>query len=44
MFWNKEDPPNFEHFVQTAKLFDFIFTTDESCVPRYQAVTPHATA
>lgn len=41
VFWNKEDPPNFEHFVRTAALFDYIFTTDESCVPRYKAVVGH---
>jgi len=41
VFWNKEDSVNFEHFVQTAVLFDYIFTTDESCVPRYQAITGH---
>ncbi len=41
VFWNKEDPPNFEHFAATAVLFDYIFTTDESCVPRYQAIAGH---
>jgi hypothetical protein len=41
VFWNKEDPPNFDHFVKTAALCDYIFTTDESCVPRYRAVVGH---
>lgn len=35
VFWNKEDPPNFEHFISAARLFDYVFTTDENCVPRY---------
>jgi hypothetical protein len=41
VFWNKEDPPNFEHFVHSTPLFDYVFTTDESCVPRYRAVLDH---
>lgn len=39
VFWNKEDPPNFERFISAAKLFDFIFTTDEDCIPRYRERT-----
>ncbi len=38
VFWNKEDPPNFRHFVHTAELFDHIFTVDGDCVPRYAEV------
>lgn len=41
VFWNKEDPPNFEHFIETAVLFDHIFTTDESVVARYVAAAGH---
>ena len=36
VFWNKEDPPNYEHFVGSAALFDRVFTVDEDCVPRYK--------
>lgn len=36
VFWNKEDPPNFDRFIERAKDFDFIFTTDENCVERYR--------
>lgn len=36
VFWNKEDPPNFDRFIDRAKQFDFIFTTDENCVERYR--------
>ena len=39
VFWNKEDPTYFEHkifdFVDTALKFDYIFTTAEECVKRY---------
>ena len=41
VFWNKEDPLYFDHgernFVDTARLFDHVFTTDENCVARYRA-------
>lgn len=39
VFWNKEDPSSFYddayNFVDTALYFDYIFTTDEDCIPRY---------
>ena len=35
VFWNKEDPPNFDRFIDRAKDFDFIFTTDANCIERY---------
>lgn len=35
IFWNKEDPFHFERFIDTAKLFDYIFTTDENMIDRY---------
>ena len=41
VFWNKEDPANFEFFKQTASLFDHILTTDADCIPRYRALTGH---
>lgn len=41
VFWNKEDPFHFDHFIEIAKKFDFIFTTDLDCIPRYQAVMGH---
>ncbi|HFC9355713.1 TPA: glycosyltransferase [Enterococcus hirae] len=39
VFWNKEDPFHFDKFIETAKLFDYIFTTDVSMVPKYEKVT-----
>ncbi|WP_288842817.1 glycosyltransferase [uncultured Deefgea sp.] len=40
-FWNKEDPVHFETFLSTAKLFDFVFTTDIDCIHRYKAALGH---
>jgi hypothetical protein len=36
IFWNKEDPTNFNSFYDTALRFDHIFTTDEECVELYR--------
>jgi len=41
VFWNKEDPPNFDVFIESAALFDHIFTTDEDCVPLYRERVGH---
>jgi len=35
VFWNKEDPPNYDTFMPVARSFDHVFTTDENCIPRY---------
>lgn len=40
VFWNKEDTPAFDDdpysFIDTAMLFDHIFTTAVECISRYQ--------
>lgn len=41
IFWNKEDPVHFETFLNTAKLFDYIFTTDIDCISRYKSALGH---
>jgi spore maturation protein CgeB len=41
VFWNKEDPPNFDRFINAARLCDYIFTTDADCIPRYREYTDH---
>ena len=41
VFWNKEDPPNFKHFIDVAKRFDYIFTTDAHCIERYRRQVEH---
>lgn len=38
IFWNKEDGVHFERFIESAKLFDHIFTVDENYIPRYRDV------
>lgn len=38
VFWNKEDGIHFDRFINSAKLFDHIFTVDENCISRYRAV------
>ena len=41
IFWNKEDPPHFNDFLSAAKEFDFVFTSDADCVPRYRKALGH---
>lgn len=41
VFWNKEDPIHFERFIDTAKLFDYIFTTDANMIENYQEACGH---
>ena len=41
VFWNKEDPPHFDNFLGAAREFDFVFTSDSDCVPRYREALSH---
>ena len=41
VFWNKEDPPHFKDFLDTARLFDQVFTTDVTLLPRYREELGH---
>ena len=41
VFWNKEDPPNYDVFLETARLFDQVFTVDAERVPHYQRDLGH---
>ena len=41
VFWNKEDPPNFDFYIAAAKQFDIVFTSDVDCVPRYRNACGH---
>lgn len=41
VFWNKEDPPHFARFIEIARWFDVIFTTDADCVPLYRERCGH---
>lgn len=40
-FWNKEDPPHFHDFLDTARLFDHVFTTDSNMIPEYHRELGH---
>jgi hypothetical protein len=40
-FWNKEDPPNFDLFIDAAAKFDYVFTTDADCIERYRGALGH---
>ena len=38
VFWNKEDGIHFDRFIESAKLFEHIFTVDSNCIPKYKAL------
>jgi spore maturation protein CgeB len=38
VFWNKEDGVHFDRFIDSARLFDHVFTVDVNTIPRYKAV------
>jgi len=39
VFWNKEDSIHFDRFIESAILFDYIFTIDKNVIDRYKALT-----
>lgn len=41
VFWNKEDPVHFDRFIGTCKYFDYIFTTEKSCIEEYKKFLKH---
>ncbi|MEF8721455.1 MAG: glycosyltransferase [Candidatus Accumulibacter delftensis] len=41
MFWNKEDPIHYGTFLNTAKRFDHVFTTDLNCIGNYKRDLGH---
>jgi spore maturation protein CgeB len=41
LFWAKEDPVHFNHFIVSASMFDWIATTDVNCVPQYKSRLKH---
>lgn len=42
IFWNKEDPYHYDQFIDSAKHFDYIFTTDDLSLARYKKDAPNA--
>lgn len=41
VFWNKEDPPHYEDFLETARLFDAVFTSDATKCEDYMSHLGH---
>lgn len=41
VFWNKEDPPNYDVFLDTARIFDQVFTVDADRLPHYRRDLGH---
>ena len=41
VFWNKEDPPNYDVFIHTAALFDQVFTVDADRIDDYRRDLGH---
>ncbi|GAB3734969.1 hypothetical protein GCM10028862_18400 [Luteimonas pelagia] len=41
VFWNKEDPVHFDHFLATAALFDHVATTDLDRIQDYRDALKH---
>jgi len=40
VFWNKEDSVHYDRFINTASFFQYIFTVDSNCIPKYQSDIP----
>ncbi len=41
VFWAKEDPIHFHNFIDVAKLFDYVFTTDQNMIAKYKKLLRH---
>ncbi|SMY12846.1 glycosyltransferase family protein [Brevibacterium jeotgali] len=41
VFWNKEDPPHFEDFLEAASLCDHVFTSDSRLIDDYRTQLGH---
>ncbi|NYI66469.1 glycosyltransferase family protein [Spelaeicoccus albus] len=41
VFWNKEDPPHYDDFLDVAKLFDRVFTSDINKLDSYRRDLGH---
>lgn len=42
VFYSKEDPPNYQHFLPFARVADVIFTSAEEMLPKYREECPNA--
>lgn len=41
VFWAKEDPYDFDVFIDAASQFQYVFTTDENCISKYKEILKH---
>lgn len=41
-FWNKEDPVHYSRFIETARLFDHVFTSDAEIISKYREQLGHS--
>lgn len=41
VFWNKEDPAHFDDFIDTAGLFDWVYSTDVQLLEKYKERLGH---
>lgn len=41
IFWNKEDPINYDFFIGNVKLFDYVFTSDFNSIEKYKKELSH---
>lgn len=42
IFWNKEDPPHYDDFLEAARLFDHVFTSDSNRLSSYKRDLGHS--
>lgn len=42
VFYSKEDPPNYNHFLPFARQADYVFTSAAEMVPKYERDCPEA--
>ncbi len=43
IFWNKDDGAFWKAFIDVARCFAHVFTTDSNCLPRYREALPAGT-
>jgi spore maturation protein CgeB len=41
VFWAKEDPYDFHMFIDAARLFQYVFTTDANMIDKYKEILDH---
>lgn len=41
VFWAKEDPTDFNIFIEASKHFEYVFTTDINCIPKHKKILGH---